>query len=57
MAASIYDILESLFFNTGIAFVKYTFMMYILGFAGVLANHFLSIHNEIEELNENLEKK
>lgn len=57
MAASIYDILESLFFNTGIAFVKYTFMMYILGFAGVLANHFISIHNEIEELNENLEKK
>jgi tetratricopeptide (TPR) repeat protein len=57
MAAAIYDILESLFFNTGIAFVKYTFMMYILGFAGVLANHFISIHNEIEELNENLEKK
>lgn len=55
--SAIYDIVDSAFLNTGLAFSKYTFMMYILGFAAVLADHFISIHNQIEELNENLEKK
>ncbi|HMV42555.1 MAG TPA: SpoIIE family protein phosphatase [Leptospiraceae bacterium] len=55
--SAIYDIVDSAFLNTGLAFSKYTFMMYILGFAAVLADRFISIHIEIEELNENLEKK
>jgi len=55
--AAIYDILDSAIINSGLSFAKYAFFMYIVGFAGVLANRFISVHNEIEELNENLEQK
>lgn len=55
--AGIYDIFDSAVLNSGLSFVKYAFFMYIVGFAGVLANRFISVHNEIEELNENLEHK
>ena len=55
--ASVYDIIDSAILNSGLSFAKYAFFMYIVGFAGVLANRFISIHNEIEELNENLEEK
>ncbi|MBP9889065.1 MAG: SpoIIE family protein phosphatase [Leptospiraceae bacterium] len=55
--AGIYDILDSALLNSGLSFVKYAFFMYIVGFAGVLANRFISVHNEIEELNLNLEHK
>jgi tetratricopeptide (TPR) repeat protein len=55
--AAIYDILDSLVLNTGLSFSKYAFFIYILGFAGVLANRFISVHNEIEDLNKNLENK
>ncbi len=55
--AAIYDILDSLILNTGLSFSKYAFFIYILGFAGVLANRFISVHNEIEDLNKNLENK
>ncbi|MBK8398923.1 MAG: SpoIIE family protein phosphatase [Leptospiraceae bacterium] len=56
-SAAIFDILDSLIFNTGIALSKYAFFIYVFGFATVLANNFIQIHNEIEHLNETLEKK
>ncbi|MCB1145665.1 MAG: SpoIIE family protein phosphatase [Leptospiraceae bacterium] len=36
---------------------QYTFLIFILGIAGVLANRFMTVQNQVEELNENLEKK
>ncbi|MCS6985300.1 MAG: SpoIIE family protein phosphatase [Leptospiraceae bacterium] len=36
---------------------QYTFLAFILGLAGVLANRFVRVHNEVEELNVSLEKK
>ena len=57
LMAVIYDILDSLLFNSGLSFTKYAFFIYILGFAGVLANRFISVHNEIEDLNKTLEDK
>lgn len=36
---------------------QYTFLAFILGLAGVLANRFVRVHNEVEELNISLEKK
>ena len=57
MLAAIFDIMDSLILNSGLSFSKYAFFIYILGFAGVLANRFISVHNEIEDLNKNLESK
>ncbi|MBI3394769.1 MAG: SpoIIE family protein phosphatase [Spirochaetia bacterium] len=36
---------------------RFTFMVFILGIAGILANRFMRVHNEVEELNSQLEKK
>ena len=36
---------------------RYTFTVFILGIAGILANRFMRVHNEVEELNANLEKQ
>ena len=36
---------------------RYTFTIFILGIAGILANRFMRVHNEVEELNANLEKQ
>jgi tetratricopeptide (TPR) repeat protein len=35
----------------------YGFFIFVIGIAFVLANRFLRVHDEVEELNENLEKK
>jgi len=55
--STIFDILDSMFFATGIAFVKYGFFIFVMGIAVVLANRFLTVHNQVEELNESLERK
>jgi hypothetical protein len=55
--AAIFDILDSLVFNTGLAFSKYAFFIYIIGLFTVLANKFVSLHNETEKLNQTLESK
>lgn len=52
-----FDILDSVVFNTGIALSKYGFAVFVLGIAVMLANRFLSVHNQVEELNANLEIK
>ncbi|MFZ5629451.1 MAG: SpoIIE family protein phosphatase [Spirochaetota bacterium] len=57
VSTAVFDILDSIFFSTGIAFTKYGFAMFVLGIAVMLANRFLQVHNEVEELNETLEKK
>jgi tetratricopeptide (TPR) repeat protein len=38
-------------------FTKYGFFTFVFGVAIVLANKFLRVHNEVEELNESLERK
>jgi hypothetical protein len=55
--SAMYDIIDSLFLNSGIAFTKYTFFLFVFGFATVLANKFIQVHEQIEELNETLENK
>ena len=54
MLAAIYDIMDSLVLNSGL-FSKYAFFIYILAFAGVLANRFISVHVELKIANKNLE--
>lgn len=57
VSAALFDIFDSLVLNTGLAFAKYAFFIYVFGFATVLANNFIQVHNQIEHLNNTLEKK
>lgn len=57
MATGIFDVLDSAIFATGIALSKYGFAVFVIGIAVMLANRFLKVHNEVEELNATLEKK
>ncbi len=57
VVGSVHDILvtEGLFHSALIA--PYTFLVFILGIALVLANRFTRVHNQVEELNASLEIK
>ena len=52
-----FDILDSLVFHFGVSLTKYGFFIFILGIAAILANRFLRVHNQVEELNASLERK
>ncbi len=54
---ALFDIVDSLFLNSGAAFSKYAFFIYILGIATVLADKFSEIHRKTEILNVTLERK
>lgn len=51
IAAGFWGILDSEFFHTGIHLVPYGFLFCILSIIFILANRFLSVHNESERLN------
>jgi hypothetical protein len=57
LIAAIYDILDSIMFNSGLSFTKYTFFTFIMTFIVLLAEKFVELHNSTEELNATLEKK
>ena len=57
MTTGIFDVLDSAVFATGIALSKYGFAVFVIGIAVMLANRFLKVHNEVEELNATLERK
>jgi hypothetical protein len=57
LLAAIYDILDSIIFNSGLSFTKYTFFTFIMTFIVLLAEKFVELHNSTEELNATLEKK
>lgn len=52
-----FDILDSVFWHTGVALTKYGFFAFVMGIAISLANRFLTVHNQVEELNRTLEEK
>lgn len=54
---AIFDVIDSLVLQTGITLAKYGMAMFVLGISATLANRFMQVHNEVEELNKNLEKK
>jgi hypothetical protein len=57
IVAAIFDILDSLVFNTGLAFSKYVFFIYMMGIATVLADKYSEVHRQTEILNVTLERK
>ena len=50
-----FDILDFIFFHTGFAFSKYGTLVAVIGTAIILANKFMRVYNEAEDLNVNLE--
>lgn len=57
MVCAVTDILDSVLFQTGRSLTTYGFFIFVIGIALVLANRFMRVHNEVEELNESLERK
>lgn len=60
LITGVLDIIGSLAIIKGLgnlSLMQYGFFTFIMGIAAVLANRFLRLHNEVEELNTNLEKK
>ena len=54
---TVFDVLDSMIFKTGIVLNRFAFFAFVIGIAGVLANRFLNLHEMIEDLNKNLEHK
>lgn len=51
------DILDTLFWYSGIQLTPFGFFIFVIGIAVSLANRFLNVHRKVEELNEKLEQK
>ncbi|MDV6236216.1 7TM diverse intracellular signaling domain-containing protein [Leptospira ellisii] len=56
-ATAVFDVIDSLVLNTGIALSKYGFFIYVMGIATILAERFSELHVKTEELNANLEHR
>ena len=54
---TIFEILDSIYFNTGIRVVKYSFFLFVMSLVAILANRFLTVHNESERLNVELTRQ
>jgi len=55
--AALHDILAARAILNTPHIARYSFVLFVVGIAGVLANRFVRVHNEVEELNTNLEQK
>lgn len=54
---SLIDIIDALFIHNGVMLSKYGFFIMIIGVVLILANQYQYIHNRVENLNIDLEKK
>ena len=57
VGAAIFDVLDSIFFKTGLILTRFGFFSFIVGIVGILANRFLNLHETVENLNKTLEDK
>lgn len=57
MAGAVHDIFAARGALPTPHIARFTFLIFILGIAAVLANRFVRVHNEVEELNKGLELK
>lgn len=51
IGGAVFEILDSMFFFTGIRPVKFGFFVFVMALVALLANRFLNVHNESERLN------
>jgi signal transduction histidine kinase/CheY-like chemotaxis protein len=56
LATAIYDLLDAIIFHTGITLTRYSFFIFTILSAIVLARHFASSFNQADDLNAQLEK-
>jgi signal transduction histidine kinase/CheY-like chemotaxis protein len=57
MATAVYDVLDAMFFYRGIVLTRYTFFLFNICSALVLARHLASSYNQANQLNEVLEAR
>lgn len=57
ISTATWDIIDSIWLHTGIQITPLGFFVFVTGIAVSLANSFLTVHNKVEELNEELEDK
>ncbi len=56
-ACAAFDVLDAMFFTTGIVLSNYGFMVFIIGITMVLSNRYVYLHREIDGLSDDLVKK
>lgn len=49
--AMVFEVADSVLWNTGIRVLKYSFFLFVMSLIAVMANRFLVVHNESERLN------
>ena len=57
IATTLFDIMDAVFFTLGLVLTRYGFFVFVAGITLVLANRFLFLHREVEDLNIDLGKK
>lgn len=57
VAGVVFDILDAIFFSTGIVLSNYVFFFVVVGVMLVLSNRFQFIHSRVENLNDTLREK
>ena len=57
VGAALFDVLDSIYFKTGLVLTRFGFFSFIVGIVGILANRFLNLHETVENLNKTLEDK
>lgn len=56
ICCGIFDILDAIYFYTGIALLKYGFVVYVVGTTLILATRFQNLFTRVEELNISLQR-
>ena len=57
LSCTLFDVLDSIYFKTGLVVTRLGFFSFIVGIVGILANRFLNLHEMVENLNKTLEQK
>ncbi len=57
LVCTLFDVLDSIFFKTGLVVTRLGFFSFLVGIVGILANRFLNLHETVENLNKTLEEK
>ncbi len=54
---TIFDVVDTFLWNTGASLTRYGFFVFVMGIAISLANSFLTVHQQVEDLNAHLDNK
>ncbi len=57
LGCAVFDVLDAMFFTTGIVLTNYGFLIFVIGITVVLSNRFVYLYSEIDGLNLDLKQK